>query len=156
MSADTFCVKPLTHLFVRTTGQYGLCCLSKDSYNANANTTTVDEWWESEYIKTVRKDLVNGKRIPECSYCWKMEDLGITSMRQKSNQEYLVNKDNYEKLLTFPIEGEKVHTILLTPSNSEIDEIIVDYNATKEQVVSLVPRIQNLVFRMIDNFIIGR
>lgn len=99
MSADTFCVKPLTHLFVRTTGQYGLCCLSNDSYNANANTTTVDEWWESEYIKTVRKDLVNGKRIPECSYCWKMEDLGITSMRQQSNQEYLVNKDNYEKFL---------------------------------------------------------
>ena len=99
MSADTFCVKPLTHLFVRTTGQYGLCCLSKDSYNANANTTTVDEWWESEYIKTVRKDLVNGKRIPECSNCWKTEDLGITSIRQKSNQEYLVNKDNYEKFL---------------------------------------------------------
>jgi len=100
-SADTFCVKPLTHLYVSTTGQYGLCCKSNDSYKANANTTTVDDWWNSNYVKRIREDMANGIRVPECQFCWKMEDNGITnmSMRQKSNQEYVVNKDNYKKFL---------------------------------------------------------
>lgn len=110
MNADTFCVRPLTHLYVGTDGQYRLCCASEDSYLSNAKTDEVDAWWNSEYLKDVRKNLLNGIRIPECNRCWRNEDAGIRSHRLRSNREYLVNANNYKKFLS-----------QLNPNNKIID-----------------------------------
>ena len=46
--------------------------------------------------------------------------------------------------LTFPIEGEKVHTILLKPSNSEIDEIIIECTRGNRTVANLPTRTEVL------------
>jgi len=46
--------------------------------------------------------------------------------------------------LTFPIEGEKVHTILLTPSDSEIDEIIIEATRGNRTVANLPTRTEVL------------
>jgi organic radical activating enzyme len=48
---------------------------------------SVDEVWNSDFYKTLRKDLLNGVKNPSCEYCWDYEASGAYSKRQKTNDE---------------------------------------------------------------------
>lgn len=77
----TFCIAPWTHATVHTDLTYKPCCYSfpKEQY------TDKDEWWNSEYMKGLRKSLWNSERHPDCARCWKEEDQGSPSLRNNYN-----------------------------------------------------------------------
>jgi len=82
----TFCIAPWTHTTVHTDLTYKPCCYSfpKEKFNNK------DEWWNSEYMKNLRKSLWNGERHSDCARCWKEEDQGSPSLR--NNYNTLFNK----------------------------------------------------------------
>jgi len=80
----TFCMAPWTHTYLSPQMERRLCCSSRESAenfrqyidtydpkgnNDRINLTTLDEHWNSEYMKSVRLKLLAGEEIPQCAVC---------------------------------------------------------------------------------------
>lgn len=91
-NADSFCILPWVHTFVSTTGDYRLCCVSKlknDShYKQKILNTTLQEWWNSEEMKSVRRQMLAGERPSQCSTCWDKEDRGLNVSKRLSENKW--------------------------------------------------------------------
>jgi hypothetical protein len=80
---QVFCIAPWTHTYLSPQSERRLCCASRekatwatqylDSENADVdsqyNPSTLESHWNSEYMKNIRKDLMEGKEIPQCAVC---------------------------------------------------------------------------------------
>ena len=84
----TFCMAPWVHTYLSPQMERRLCCASReDSQNfkqyidpipkdpkTNISTGDVhllklDQHWNGDYMKSVRKKLMAGEEIPQCSVC---------------------------------------------------------------------------------------
>lgn len=100
ISSDTFCAAPWFMVRNTNLGQYKLCCIAdtestdfhgKTDYNLED--TDIESWTNSEYMRYVRTNLSSGVKIADCNKCWKREENSQESLRQKYNQEILLNSD---------------------------------------------------------------
>jgi hypothetical protein len=78
---DTLCMAPWTHTYISPQSERRLCCASRepaqnfkqyiDTADADGvyNPLTLDEWWNSEHVKTVRKKMMNNEVPEECQVC---------------------------------------------------------------------------------------
>jgi hypothetical protein len=78
---DTLCMAPWTHTYLSPQSERRLCCASRepaqnfkqyiDAAGADGvyNPLTLDEWWNSEHVKTVRKKMMNNEVPEECQVC---------------------------------------------------------------------------------------
>ena len=78
---DTLCMAPWTHTYLSPQSERRLCCASRepaqnfkqyiDTADADGvyNPLTLDEWWNSEHVKTVRKKMMNNEVPEECQVC---------------------------------------------------------------------------------------
>jgi organic radical activating enzyme len=94
MNPDTFCVNPWITLHAKFNEGMNPCCLFKNVFKYN----TVDEYVNSEELKSIKESLVAGEKIPECVVCWNHEQRGHVSKRQRDNKTYdkifkLLNRD---------------------------------------------------------------
>ena len=79
----TFCIAPWSHTYLSPQSERRLCCASRekaswatqylDSEGADNgsqyNPGTLEDHWNSDYMKGIRKDLMEGKEIPQCAVC---------------------------------------------------------------------------------------
>ena len=80
----TFCMAPWTHTYLSPQMERRLCCSSRESsenfkqyidtidpkgHNDKLNLTTLEQHWNSDYMKSVRLKLMAGEEIPQCSVC---------------------------------------------------------------------------------------
>ena len=80
----TFCMAPWTHTYLSPQMERRLCCSSRESStnfsqyidtfdpkgnNDKMNLTTLDQHWNSDYMKSVRLKLLAGEEIPQCAVC---------------------------------------------------------------------------------------
>ena len=78
----TFCMAPWTHTFISPQMERRLCCASSeeatnfkqyiDSQGPKSNgieLKTLDQHWNSDYMKKVRLNLLAGNEIPQCQTC---------------------------------------------------------------------------------------
>jgi radical SAM protein with 4Fe4S-binding SPASM domain len=74
MENKTMCLFPWTHMYVHTTGDVFPCCiaepLNKNLSLGNVKTQTIDEIWNGEPYKKLRKDMVEGRQDPHCNQCY--------------------------------------------------------------------------------------
>jgi len=97
---NAFCIKPWTQACIRTNGDITLCCQSLEKSNFNLKTSTIDAWWNSEFVSTVRTQMLS-KVIPDaCRMCEAEESASSESLRQKSNREYKIFEQYAGKMLT--------------------------------------------------------
>lgn len=80
---DNFCVMPFVHSFV-TPNIISPCCAYTDKIQLNSK----KQYWQSEQLKNIQKNMLENKRDSGCSICWKKEDRGFSSLRQHSNEIY--------------------------------------------------------------------
>jgi len=80
---ETFCMAPWSHTYVSPQGERRLCCASReksswikqyiDVENDDKSTefipTKLDDHWNSEYMKDIRKSLMAGEEIDQCQVC---------------------------------------------------------------------------------------
>lgn len=71
-------------------GKTKLCCIAAEEYGDLAK-NSVDEIWNSEYLKSVRKKMLNNESVSACYKCDYQESLGITSKRQRENSNWGVD-----------------------------------------------------------------
>ena len=98
---NAFCIKPFTQATIQNNGNIQLCCLSKEKVGHNLKTSTIDTWWNSEFVDSIRSQMLRGEKPHECRVCYGLEDRGGTSDRQKSNQEYKIYEQYIDKILKY-------------------------------------------------------
>jgi MoaA/NifB/PqqE/SkfB family radical SAM enzyme len=94
--SESFCILPWIHMATYTDGRALLCCVAKAS-DQKLIEKNVSEIWNSDEWKRARRHLLEGKKIPQCSYCWKEEAAGIRSHR--FNQNYIWYKELGEEYI---------------------------------------------------------
>jgi len=80
-NSPTFCMHPFTGLATREDGAIQVCCRSHPIGDIQQN--TLEEIWNGETIKRIRKQVLTGDRPSECSPCFGLEDQGVESLRQR-------------------------------------------------------------------------
>ena len=77
----TFCMHPFTGLATREDGAIKVCCRSLPI--GNIKDMSLEEAWNSDKMKQVRKQVLNGERPDVCQPCFDLEDQGVQSLRQR-------------------------------------------------------------------------
>jgi radical SAM protein with 4Fe4S-binding SPASM domain len=90
MKKDTLCAIPWMHLNFEPNGKVVPCCLtSHHNYFAGDLTSqSIDEIWNSDNMKSLRKQMLNGDRPKICDTCWKKEDVSGVSGRIYHNRDF--------------------------------------------------------------------
>ncbi len=101
--SPTFCILPWIHMSTRPNGHMRVCCTANASSAgatndkvwggevgivkndngkpANLNHTDLLSGWNNLYMRSVRKQMLNGEIPPSCSKCFKEESAGHRSKR---------------------------------------------------------------------------
>jgi hypothetical protein len=72
---------PFTGLATREDGAIQVCCRSHPI--GWIQSETLEEVWNGENIKRIRKQVLTGERPTECQPCFSLEDQGVESLRQR-------------------------------------------------------------------------
>jgi organic radical activating enzyme len=97
-SSPSFCVLPWIHLATRPNGDMRICCVAnasgadsgdytvglvkmEDGKPANFSHDLPTEAFNNDYMKSVRKTMLEGKVPASCTKCFKEEEEGIASKR---------------------------------------------------------------------------
>jgi MoaA/NifB/PqqE/SkfB family radical SAM enzyme len=75
---DKFCILPWIHLNIQGKGVARMCCFASDKINAEGKPLTlysnsVDEVWNSTYMREMRKAMSEGQRVAQCDMCHQNE-----------------------------------------------------------------------------------
>jgi sulfatase maturation enzyme AslB (radical SAM superfamily) len=106
MNRDTasFCALPWVHMNVNPDGAATLCCQSHHRIHAgdggelNLQTHSLQEIWNSEGMKDIRRKMSAGENLPHCEACYNNERFGRASYRQHSNQRWLQDETRAEAI----------------------------------------------------------
>ena len=103
----TFCMAPWSHTYLSPQSERRLCCASRekadwatqyiDGDSADEDSTynpgSLKDHWNSEYMKGIRRDLMAGKEIPQCTVC-NDKLLNISVYRDYFTKSLFPNKVN--------------------------------------------------------------
>lgn len=96
--SKTICNYPFRHLYVDTNGHQKVCCMpdeyiEKDcGYRQYTMNDGLLPAWNSDYMKDMRMKMIRGEKVAACSKCYKLESLGLKSLRTEAG---LNNIENY-------------------------------------------------------------
>ena len=79
--SKTFCMHPFTGLATREDGAIQVCCRSHPI--GFIQKETLEEVWNNDTMKRIRKSVLTNIRPPECEPCFSLEDQGVESLRQR-------------------------------------------------------------------------
>ena len=87
-----YCVMPWVGLEINNNGGFRPCCVYSDRLEDsegkkyNINTHTLEEYMNSDSLRKLRQDLLDGKAPKGCDKCYREEELNINSMRVRKNR----------------------------------------------------------------------
>jgi len=89
MGSKSFCMLPWMHMHAFPDGRAYPCCLA-DYWHpvGDLRKNTMEEVWNQDKYKDMRKNMMAGKECKECTKCYEQEDNGFFSMRNDSNRNY--------------------------------------------------------------------
>lgn len=86
---DHFCMLPWIHLHAFPDGRAYPCCIGEHHLPVgNLKTETMKEIWNSEGMKNMRVNMLNGRPSKECERCYEQERTGFVSMRHSASQNF--------------------------------------------------------------------
>ena len=78
---------PFIHQNIKHEGKVGACWRYPDRIGDYRN-QTLEEIWNSEQTRELRRAVLNNERPTGCRSCWDFEDSGVASTRQTCNETY--------------------------------------------------------------------
>ena len=93
--SDFFCIAPWTHMIANPDGRTWACCLTAGGGGnyGSLYENTLEEIWNSDQIKKMRLDMLNGVKRPECKVCHQLEKNQLESYRNEFNEKF---SDHFE------------------------------------------------------------
>lgn len=126
-TSEYFCVAPWTHTFVSPQGERRLCCASReepsfqkqyiDKGTDNDNEfdpVSLETHWNSDYMKDIRKRMLNGERLSTCEVC-------------NSNILNLHTYKNYFNKTLFPHKIDEILKNTDETGHTELKPVSYDY-----------------------------
>ena len=120
LPSKTFCALPWMHLSTRPDGNMRVCCTANASsvgatndkkhggqvgvlktaegVPANLNNSDLMTAWNNDYMKNVRKQMLNGEMPASCLKCYKEEAAGHLSKRQWET-DYWLNRYSIDEII---------------------------------------------------------
>ena len=96
--SNTFCILPFVHLYAEPKGEMKPCCIAGGfDEPLNLKTISIDEAFNSEQMKELRKDMMLGKQNKVCDVCYKKEQTTGHSPRIDFNKNTLWTLPQIEK-----------------------------------------------------------
>jgi hypothetical protein len=91
---DHFCILPWIHLAMLPDNTARLCCVANDCIREgdvplSPQTHSLEEIWNSDHLRKVRRHLATGRGVAECAHCYQVERLGGESRRLQMNARWL-------------------------------------------------------------------
>lgn len=89
-STKTLCAVPWMHLAFEPSGKVVPCCLTSahDYWAGDLNTQPIEEIWNSDNMKKLRVEMMNGEEPAICDKCFDKEKITYGSGRQHHNREF--------------------------------------------------------------------
>lgn len=81
----TNCSEPYRQIHFDSQGNLGPCC---QYVGERPDVEGFDEYLKSDWLAQLKQKLKAGERVNGCDFCWRQEDNGANSMRQKRNAYY--------------------------------------------------------------------
>jgi len=80
---DAYCMAAFRHIYTDTASRYRLCCYAQSfkPLNISAEKVLPFDYFFSPKMNSIREDMLNNRRRPECSFCYGLEKKGIDSPR---------------------------------------------------------------------------
>lgn len=94
-----FCIKPWVHAFIKSNGDFSLCCHSEEEKTLNISDVEIEEYWSNEFLSKIRQQMLAGNLPKECRACADAELRGEMSLRQRSNNHYKIIPKYAEKII---------------------------------------------------------
>jgi radical SAM protein with 4Fe4S-binding SPASM domain len=87
---DKICAVPWVHLNFEPNGKVVPCCLTShhNYFAGDLNTQTIDEIWNSDNMKNLRKQMIAGEEPKICATCFDREKVTGESGRIYQNREF--------------------------------------------------------------------
>jgi hypothetical protein len=90
-----FCNTPWYEAHIYWDGSLGICCqesrkLHSDDQKYNIKNMTLTEWFNSEPVKSLRRQILSDTPTDICDRCYYEEDIEGTSRRHRSNQKSVI------------------------------------------------------------------
>lgn len=93
--SKTFCMAPWVSINNNPNGNILPCCVSKfHEPFGNLNNDSIEDIWNNEKYKELRKNMLNDKKTSSCERCYKEEEWQTFSYRQYWNSNFGNKYDN--------------------------------------------------------------
>ena len=97
--SKVFCDKPFNHNYIHPNGKMRLCCTTiqdlptDNNYNLfDANKHSIDDYWNSNRMKEIRRKMIAGEKIRDCERCYRQEEQGAESLRSTEGMnEFIID-----------------------------------------------------------------
>ena len=89
--SEVFCMAPWVHLHVATKGQIFPCCISAhylEDAIGNAKVDSLEASWNSDKMKQLRRNMLEGKRSNLCKLCYQYQGIDEQSPRHDFNNDF--------------------------------------------------------------------
>ncbi len=94
----TFCMLPWTHMHMWPNGDTYPCCLGDSRMPVgSAHKNSMQEIWNDEPMRKLRRNMLAGEKSPECRRCYEQEEHGVQTLRMSSNKEFAHHWDKVEE-----------------------------------------------------------
>jgi MoaA/NifB/PqqE/SkfB family radical SAM enzyme len=96
MLKDSFCSSPWFHIRLTYDGSYDVCRWSKNGVtDLNIRTTSLMQFYNSEPMRELRKQLLAGNRPQECEPCYYQDQFGKLSGRVRQLNKSAINMTEF-------------------------------------------------------------
>jgi MoaA/NifB/PqqE/SkfB family radical SAM enzyme len=90
--SKTFCALPFQHLCIGPEGTARICCVAHDLVSEHGTPMSLsqhsmDEIWNSAYMRNIRRGMLKGERISACEVCYESEAASGQSYRTHTGSE---------------------------------------------------------------------
>jgi radical SAM protein with 4Fe4S-binding SPASM domain len=87
---DVICAIPWIHLNLEPNGKVVPCCLTShyNYFSGDLTTDSIEEIWNSDNMKKLRKEMINGVEPKICATCFDRERITGESGRVYHNREF--------------------------------------------------------------------
>lgn len=102
---NSCCALPFMHVQSEPDGKIKLCCLAKNTVKDNEGKPfnfgkdKIETFFNSDYMKNIRKDMLNNVQVADCKGCYDEEAAGGISQRQVYTQEWIAKDPSIEETM---------------------------------------------------------
>ena len=107
--SKVFCNKPFDHNYIHTNGKFRLCCTTvQDIYTDNnynpfdAGKHSVNDYWNSNRMEEIRKNMIAGKQTRDCRRCYEEEENNFQSLRSTKGMQNFIENTKADGTYTKP------------------------------------------------------